>query len=288
MKENCLDIGVIQAFLDSELSFPETDRVTSHIALCESCAVVLADAEAESAMVFSALDREFDSLVPTKRLWNKINESIRTEKENRSLLEKMLAFVRISLASPSMFAAASLLVVFGLFGALWINKSWPQIENAPTAAIRQMPAPISLASTTSNTVPETEIAGEKPFERNSPKIQRAIYRPETKRQNAAPKIDRNPVTADSLMPGEESYAKTILTLRKTVDEQKDGLLRPSERVAYERDMAVVNDTIAKMRSEVRRNPKNETARQMLYSSYQNKIDLLNSVAQKEELVASLK
>ena len=65
-------------------------------------------------------------------------------------------------------------------------------------------------------------------------------------------------------------------------------MRPSERVAYERDMAVVNDAIAKMKKEVRRNPKNESAKQVLYNSYQNKIDLLNSVSQREELVASLK
>lgn len=90
------------------------------------------------------------------------------------------------------------------------------------------------------------------------------------------------------MPGEESYVKTIASLTETVEEKKDGILRPSQRVAFERDMAVVNDTINKMKKEVRRNPRNETARQVLYSSYQNKIDLLNAVAQKEELMASIK
>ena len=89
------------------------------------------------------------------------------------------------------------------------------------------------------------------------------------------------------MPGEESYVKTISSLSSTVKDQKDEVLRPSERIAYERDMAVVNDTIAKMRTEVKKNPKNASAKQVLYSSYQNKIDLLNSVSQKEELVASL-
>ena len=66
------------------------------------------------------------------------------------------------------------------------------------------------------------------------------------------------------------------------------MLRPSERIAYERDMALVDDAITKLRQEVRRNPRNESAKQVLYSSYQNKIDLLNSVSQKEELVASLR
>ncbi len=53
-------------------------------------------------------------------------------------------------------------------------------------------------------------------------------------------------------------------------------------------MAVVDDTISKMKSEVKKNPKNEAAKQVLLASYQNKVDLLNSVAEKTELMASLK
>ena len=78
MKENCLDIGIIQAFLDGELAHAESARVSSHVALCDGCASMLAEAENESALVFSALDREFNTLVPTQRLWNRINDSIET------------------------------------------------------------------------------------------------------------------------------------------------------------------------------------------------------------------
>ena len=76
MKQDCLDIGIIQAFLDGELAHPESARVSGHIAVCDACSLMLADAEDESAVVFSALDREFSTLVPTQRLWNKINDSI--------------------------------------------------------------------------------------------------------------------------------------------------------------------------------------------------------------------
>ena len=95
-------------------------------------------------------------------------------------------------------------------------------------------------------------------------------------------------SSDGYMPGEESYVKTISILSKSVDEQKDSVMRPSERISYERDMAVVNDAIAKMKTAVKKNPRDESAKQVLYSSYQNKIDLLNSVSQKEELMASLR
>ena len=93
---------------------------------------------------------------------------------------------------------------------------------------------------------------------------------------------------DGYIPGEESYVKTIANLNQTVATQKDTAMRPSQRVSYERDLAVVNDSIKRMRDEVKKDPKNDSAKQVLYSSYQNKIDLMNSVAQREELVASLK
>jgi ribosomal protein S15P/S13E len=101
-------------------------------------------------------------------------------------------------------------------------------------------------------------------------------------------IYREPVSADGYLPGEESYVRTIADLKQNVDEQKDVVLTPSTRVSYERDMAVVNDSIKRMRDEVKKNPKNQAAKQVLYASYQDKIDLLNSVAQREELIASLK
>ncbi len=64
-------------------------------------------------------------------------------------------------------------------------------------------------------------------------------------------------------------------------------MSPSVRVSFERDLAVVDDSIKKMKDVVRKNPKNQAAKQVLYSSYQNKIDLLNSIAEREELMASM-
>jgi Putative zinc-finger len=291
MKDNCLDIGIIQAFLDSELSLDETARVSTHIADCDSCAMMLAEAEEESALVFPVLERELDTLVPTQRLWNKINDSIKIERENRPIWEKAWAFIRVSLASPSMVAAASLLIVFGLFAGLWINKN-RTIENTPmTAGVApkqpQTTAPTVLPVVSTPVEPDEE---EPAANDSAPRVERAVYRPEVRRQSIAVPTagESNAAAVPGFMPGEESYVKTIATLNRTVDEQKSGIMRASELIAYERDMAVVNDTISKMRNEVRRNPKNESAKQLLYASYQNKIDLLNSVAQKEELVASLK
>jgi hypothetical protein len=298
MKQECLDIGIIQAFLDAELDHVESGRVSAHIAHCDDCAIMLAEAEEESAFVFSALEREFDSLVPTQRLWTKINDAIEVDREARPFWEKAWAYIRFSIASPSVLAAASLLLVFGLTAILFLNKS----QNNTMTAYNPPPARQTAPPQSSSPViqpaavkPDAGSDEEAELRTATPKAERyiarpeaAIYRPDVKQVAATRFAERASAPAPSgYVPGEESYVKTISTLRRSVDDQKDLVLAPSERIAYERNMAIVNDTISKMRTEVKRDPRNQTARQVLYNSYQNKIDLLNSVAKKEELVTSL-
>ena len=65
-------------------------------------------------------------------------------------------------------------------------------------------------------------------------------------------------------------------------------MKPSARFAYEKDLAMINDAIGKMKEEVRKNPKNEAAKDILFASYQNKVNLLNSVTERSELIASIR
>jgi hypothetical protein len=290
MKDNCLDIGIIQAFLDCELDHAETARVSSHVSMCNECAMLLAQAEDESAVVFSALEREFNTLVPTQRLWNKINDSIETERENRPFWEKALAALAAAFASPSLVAAAGLLIVVGVFALVWTNRNVAPAyigrSNAPVVMIpsdQVVEPPLTSVPVNVSKEPRQEVA----------KAELAAYRPGRRSFVTTSIPNRGTATPETAassdyMPGEESYIKTIASLSKAVDKQKDTVMRPSQRIAYERDMAVVDDSIAKMRNEVKKNPRNESAKQVLYSSYQNKIDLLNSVSQKEELMASLR
>ena len=290
MKQDCLDIGIIQAFLDGELTHPESARVSGHIAVCDACSLMLADAEDESAVVFSALDREFSTLVPTQRLWNKINESIETEKLSAPFWQKAWAFIVVNFATPSFAAVAGMLIVFGIAAALVLDRgsNTPQVAgNRPVSvSAPQQAAPTVTAPRTADTV-VSDIRQVRPAT-----AEQISYRSAGRRQQpavtAAAPASAAPDVSNGYFPGEESYVKTIASLSRSVESAKDTVMRPGERIAYERDMAVVNDAIAKMRNEVKRNPRNETAKQVLYSSYQNKIDLLNSVSQKEELVASLR
>lgn len=288
---NCLDTGMIQGFLDGELSPSKASDVSAHIAACDACAAQLSTAEEESAFVFSVLEREMDALVPTQRLWNKINDSIEVEKQNAPFWQKAWAYITASLVNPAIAVAAVAVIVFGISTVVFVDKN--ETRNQPVTYVAKtneptQTTPVSTASAEPvNGSLSIDSRSSAPTQIKAPtyspaKIENAVYRAPVR-----PMIDtKGPQPVN--IPGEENYVRTINTLAKSVDDQKDNVLRPSERVSYERDMAVVNDAIAKLKKEVQKNPKNESAKQVLYSSYQNKIDLLNSVSQREELVASLK
>jgi hypothetical protein len=285
MRNDCLDIGIIQAFMDCELTHEESARVSAHIALCDACAISLAEAEEESAMVFPVLEREMDTLVPTQRLWSRINDSIILEKDQMPWWQKVWAALGANFVNPSMAIVASLILVAGISVIVLMNRGTvSQSDISQVAPTTPSNAPRATTSTPSDTFVAPVSKSTEPAA-VMPRPERAAYRPEPQRLEQVQAASR---TSDpAYLPGEESYVKTITTLAKNVDGKKDSVLAASERVAFERDMALVNDSITKLRKEVKRNPRNDSAKQILYTSYQNKIDLLNSVAQKEEMIASL-
>jgi len=291
--KNCLDIGIIQAFLDGELSSGEVTRVSDHIGDCDSCAMLLSQAEDENAVVFPALAREFDAMVPTQRLWARIEDSIEVQKASASWWRKLRGIIVSDLLNPQLGAFAALLIVVGLFAIYKLSGpaptsdragigNGPKISSTGVVNIERPAVPPSV---------DVPAISSRPAQ---PAIETASYRAPT-RVNAQPAVytpksgNTSPVVQDaSYLPGEESYVKTIASLNKSVGDQDPTLMSASQQVSYARDMAVVDNTIKRMRDAVKKDPKSETAKQMLSAAYQNKIDMLNSVAQKEELVASLK
>ena len=305
MMEKCLDIGTIQAFLDGELDFGRADAVAKHVAVCDECAAMLAETEEESAFAFSALEQEFNTLVPTQRLWTKINDSI--EREKKSFWKPIFAF----LLQPSTAAFASLILVFAVVVSLLSmrpNQPTTAYVPPPQTSVNQTAAGQPIQSSQSSTEIQSpqvapvetnpQLATVKP-NRNESRAVKAIYvKEETGREgnnsrsgNPSPRpniVDSGATNRNENLSGEESYIKTIAALTETVNNRKDEVLNSSARFAFEKDLAMTNDAIENMRKEVKNNPKNEAAKQILRASYQNKIDLLNSVAEKNELMASVK
>lgn len=307
MKEICLDEGTIQAFLDGELKNAQMDAATRHLALCDECTLLLSAAEEESAFAFSALEGDLNTLVPTQRLWSKINDSIIEEKRQNTFWYNFKTFLT-NISRPSAAAFASLLIVFGVFTVLLVSRPDVSSDIARTPSTISRPTEIAtidkaVKPAASNETPVIEDT-ETESQISVPTITKADFRPaKTEKISAVKTIFvksnqtetneyQKPKTKDQrpdlFLSGEETYIRTISNLSETVNSQKDTAMKPSARFAYEKDLAVINDAIDKMKKEVKRNPKNEAAKDILFASYQNKINLLNSVTERTELMASIR
>jgi hypothetical protein len=55
-------------------------------------------------------------------------------------------------------------------------------------------------------------------------------------------------------------------------------MRPALQAEYERNLALVDRAIAATRSAAKRNPNDPDAAEFMFSAYQSKVDLLNTIA----------
>ena len=314
MNSKCFKIGTIQAFLDGELKAELSENVVKHVAKCDDCARLLSEVEDENAIAFEALDNELNVLVPTERLRSKVFASIKEiEGEERpglwQRLSESFAFLSaIDLRSPSVVALCATILFVGTFA--FALKFFPKMPGDDVVqvngggALEILPAPnaervgnvsneagdsIDSSGDAPEDVIETTAEARRPVPARSnrtPRFQKLVYRGPSKRVKRAP-VRRKAKSPGPAVAGEAVYLQTIATLSQNVDRDKDMILRPSERVDFERNLALINNTISRMKTAVRKNPKNKAAKELLKASYQNKIDLLNSVSERNELMASM-
>lgn len=295
MKNNCFDIGTIQAFIDGETSSELSLSIADHASDCGECSARIAGAEEENSYVFAALDREVDTLVPTQRLWSRINDSITEENSRLSFGQRISAMFSSVLLQPSFSAALSVVLIL-VFAAIFWTFSGRSNDIAdvkiPSTAVsvpndKMVSVPTNITPSVSTAAANDEAQPNFRDDRSSYRIETASYHPkrESRSGNA---VENTKPSAPVYLPAEDSYVKTIAGLKQNIESNKDMMMPASSQVSYQRDMAVVDDTIIKMKKAVNSDPKNEAAKQALYASYQDKIDLLSSVAQREELIASIR
>jgi len=76
MTKRCLDEGLLQAYIDGELSNESAAEAASHIASCDACATALAEFEGDSAFFAAAFAPDDSISVPTEVLRSRINASV--------------------------------------------------------------------------------------------------------------------------------------------------------------------------------------------------------------------
>jgi hypothetical protein len=277
---NCVDEGTIQAFLDGELTPDVMEGVAVHVASCTDCGLLLETAESESEFAFSLLAEEFDAVVPTERLRARVFSAIETVEQPKPGFWQRFSGLRLLLSSPSFAAAAGLLIIAGI--AAFILNSQNESSGELVAKSRSTGVKAASLNLPNVDAPQTEIASE-PINavRN---VQKQVVAERRTNRSSRPVGNKKPA---ELWEGEGTFLKTIATLESNVNEKKNSVLKASSRISFERDMAVVENSINRLQAEVRKNPKNDAAKQMLRISYQNKIDLLDSVTERREFMAAL-
>ena len=255
MNGKCLDIGTIQAFLDGETRPEDALRISDHVADCDACTILLAQAEEENSLVFSVLDRELNTLVPTQRLWNRINAEIAEEKSHASIWQRFLGTITASLLSPSFGGVAGILLIVGLLSVVWLNRQAP-MSLTDIGAVEQSQEVAPEAPKEPSVVDVAVTGDDAAIPTTSSKPQPTVVRStlsdeELKRmvitanhiERGPKKTSVMPASAPQYLPGEESYIKTINELQQSITAQ-NASMKASGQVAFQRDLAVVDDAIA--------------------------------------------
>ena len=293
--------NTIQAFLDGELSDELMATASAHLAQCECCTDALLIAEADIAEINLAFAAENALPCPTQRIWARIENEIdvcawhsKAGKSVENSTEKSVWARLGAFISPAQVAFAgglAAVVLVSLVSLSFFEKQLAEPRTdlslgAPVSA-EQNPASISIPETSaprraaqfldSNLIDKTNAA---------PRFVRASFQAAPiAKLNPKSRI-QNPKLSESPLAEERDYLNSIAALSGSVA-VGDQTMRPSFRVEYERSLAMVDQAITQMQKQARRNPKDETAKRLLFASYQNKIELLSQVSEKTQLVASM-
>lgn len=286
MRSQCLDEGTIQSYLDGELSPNLMEKTVEHLSKCDDCALALSYAQDELDVLSIALEPEISLLpVPSEKLRERIYLAV-AETQSQNFIEpktsrfgEWFSTLTSSFIFKPQFAAGFAAVAFAvLLGAffLYSNSTKPNDKfSAGNEGKNDINVPDIHSSSLKGDVPSPT--------------------PETPNSLAGHRVPRkhvnggNPETPkETALPGEKSYLQAIASLEKAITSQDDLNMRPTLRAEYERNLAVVDKAINETKKQVRQNPKDAGAAQLLLASYQSKIDLLNAVSNQNQLYASLR
>ncbi|MDT5157230.1 MAG: hypothetical protein QOH51_1587 [Acidobacteriota bacterium] len=298
--KRCLDEGFLQSYLDGELSHEQTCEAATHIAACDSCAAALAAIEQENSFFSNAFAPDDSVSVPSEALRSRITAAVaqhesRTEENGARSRGRNFGGLFASLSSLFTFTPQSAAAFAGLLAVVAFAVIYFAVERqrqTPTktqdtrevASLNPMPERSPEVMTTpSVTFPVSAPTSEKGSA--GPRYLKAYY--DARRHSNRSVGVRQPLAPvgakDESLPGEKDYQTAIASLEKTIKLGGDVSLRPSVRVAYERNLALLDSAINQTRSVAAQNPKDKDAVGFLMAAYQSKVELLTKVADQAQV-----
>lgn len=294
--------NTIQAFLDGELSNDLMAQATAHLAGCERCADALVAAEAEIAEINLAFAAENSAPCPTQRIWARIENEIDVcawQPKMGKVQEKSVWARFADFLTPAQVAFASGLAAVVLISLVSLSVFEKQLNQPQDEIALERPI-IENRNPSQILIPESSLpvavrpvandSTARATNGNAARFVKASFQPARNNVRAVKsKADFSIANSNSNQPlaEEKDYLNSIAALSKAVSADDEMMLRPSFRVEYERNLAMVDQAIRAMQKQARSNPRDENARRILFASYQNKIELLNLVSEKSQLVASM-
>lgn len=284
MKE-CLQEEVLQSYLDGELHQRRREQVSSHLASCLTCSDLARQLEQENSVLAAALGPEFETAVPSERLRERIDAAIGSARIEAASSFASGASVRNWLSSLSDlftyrpqralgYASLLLLVGFGLIMGMmrWQTVPLQSTDLVATASPAPSPEP-TTAPPVNSAPPAAEPNGRRS---TAPKDRR--QRGSAVAVSTASRPNETVANHVKLLPGERSYLQTIAQLDSTIKSEKVRM-KPDVQAEYQRNLAFVDRTLAVARTAAKSNPNDPDATEFMFSAYQSKVDLLNTVAE---------
>jgi hypothetical protein len=270
--KRCLDEATLQSYFDGELSTDLMESATLHLASCNACSTAARELEEENALMTAALAAEFEAPVPTEQLRMRINSAVANVPVAAEKSGFFSSFGRLFTFAPQQaLAYGGLIVVLAfaaIFGVLKMRSDVPTQSDNNTRMVATGTAtqPAKVDDSPEEIIPKVQL----PVDVAKPP-QRVVYRPTN-----TPRISPKPAPV-KLLPGERSYLQTIARLDSAIKAEKKQM-RPALQVEYERNLAFVDRAIAATRTAAKNNPNDPDAADFMFSAYQSKVDLLNTIA----------
>jgi hypothetical protein len=290
----CLDEGILQSYFDGELSRERIELVTSHLASCVTCSVAAQELETEINLLSTAM-AEFDVAVPTERLRQRIDAAVaglRYERSNAGATATFSGFRGWTKSLSSLFAFtpqrafayAGLVVVLAfatIFGIIQWRSASPSVGDPNSvASVTETagPATKTTPGNDQNQIVEKFIAEPVVVTGSASKSNRALVHPRNSSLRPQYASNNQAVAKVKLLPGERSYLKTIAALDTTIKSNGNRPMRPALQAEYERNLALVDRALAATRNAAKKNPNDPDAAEFMFTAYQSKVNLLNTVA----------
>lgn len=290
----CIEEGLLQAYVDNELSPEMLEIVAVHLSACASCAEAARDVASESALFMNAFEAELSLGVPTASLRERIDsaiaeinlpDQIRDEQRRAKASGWLASFAGLFKVSPQRalgFASLIAVLAFAAVFAIVNSKRSAKDEQAPKtlASNDQQRQAVSTGTEQPSPTPlEGKETAPPEKERQHPPKRTVPKKPVNPNLVPAPSELPKDELAVKPLPGEQNYLKAIESLAVEIESSGELAMKPSLRAEYERNLAIVDRAIDSTRRTARRKPNDPDATEFLYSSYQSKLDLLSAVAE---------